>query len=152
MNGAFVSRRTLGGNWNLDFLVQIRDLHGVELHVGEEGPLIDESGCGILMLWSEHSRLDAPGVERRLVEADAPFRGSVTGAFWGEGAKSVVEVRLEPGGQTGDFDNDGSFVFRSVLPGAYDVVVATADGPVARYPVRVYAYADSWIDAPIERR
>jgi hypothetical protein len=151
MNGAFVSRRTLGGGWNIDFLVEIRDLHGVELHVGEEGPLVDESGCGVLMLWGERSRLDPPGVDRRFVEIDAPFRGSVTGAFWGEGADSVAEIRLEPGGQTGDFDNDGDFVFRSVLPGVYDVVIASADGPVARYPVRVYAYADSWIDAPIER-
>jgi hypothetical protein len=152
MNGVFVNRRTLGGGWTIDFLAEMRDLQGVELHVGELGPLVDESGCGILMLWSERSRLDPPGVERRFVEIDAPFRGSVTGAFWGEGAESVVEVRLEPGGQTGDFDNDGDFVFRSVLPGAYDIVIATADGPVARYPVRVYAYADSWIDAPIERR
>jgi hypothetical protein len=149
VNGAYVSRRTLGGDWTLDFLARTRDLYGLELHVGDEGPLMDESGCGVLLLWSDVSPLEGARVERRLLEADEPFRGQVTGTFWGEGADTVVEVVLEPGGRIGSFDRQGEFVFRDVLPGLYHVVVRGPSGPLAREPVRVFAYADSWIDLPL---
>jgi hypothetical protein len=139
LNGAQVERKRAGGDWTLDFLVRTADLDGIELHTGPEGPLLDEDGCGVLLLWS-----DAP-----LLRSDVPFTGTVEGTFWGDGAELVSEVTLEPGGQRATFDRNGEFVFREIRPGLHWVVVKTAAGPVSRERVRVYAFARSWIDVPI---
>lgn len=146
LNGATVSRRTHGGEWTINVLSPVRDLDGVEVHVGREGPVHDETGCGTLLLWS---RKAARGGEE-------PFRGKIAGGFWGDAGEvgRVTEVVLEPGGQLGqlgELDEKGNFVFAGVLPGVYHVVVKTAAGPVARERVRVYAYAETGLDILLRR-
>jgi len=117
----------------------MRDLDGIEIHVGPEGPLIDPSGCGVLLLWSEAA---ARG-------GSASFYGSIEGIFWGTHEADVVEVALEGSDQRADLTGGGTFVFREVLPGLREVLVRTADEIVGRDTVRVYAFARSAIDISI---
>ncbi len=138
-NGAEVRRQRAGGDWTLDFVVPMRDLDGIEIHVGPQGPLIDASGCGVLLLWSEAA---ARG-------GQAQFYGSIEGIFWGTREADVVEVVLEGRDQRADLTGGGTFVFREVLPGLREVVVRTADEIVGRDTVRVYAFAKSAIDISI---
>lgn len=140
LNGARMLRSMTGGDWTVDFLVRLEDLDGVELHVGQEGPVRDEEGCGELLLWSRTLAM----------AADVRFRGRVLGSVWGEGAEKVMRVRLDPGGQLTSLDENGDFVFSDVLPGFYQVLVQTSGGTVGRGSVRVFAHANSWIDVRIE--
>ena len=139
LNGALAARGRVGGQWTVDFLAPTADLDGIELHVGPDGPILDEGGCGVLLLWSE-----AEGAGPAI-----PLTGTVEGTFWGEGADAVTEVLLEPGGQRATFNRKGEFAISEVPAGSHWVVVRTAAGQVARERVRVYAFAGSWIDVPI---
>lgn len=130
----------------LDGLARPGELDGLEVHDGEAGPALDRSGCGTVLLWSE-----------RITDAeDEPFHGRIAGVVAGEHAGVVREVRLEPGVRRARPDARGHFEFYAVLPGAYEVVYLSREGPLARRSTRVYAYAATELEwfypVPPERR
>lgn len=120
----------------LDGLARPRELDGIEVHHGAEGPVHDPAGCGTVLLWTE--RITGAG--------DEPFVGRIVGMVAGEQADAVVEVRLDPVGLRTRPDREGRFEFFEVLPGAYDVVYLSATGPLARRSARVYAYSDTELE------
>lgn len=136
LNGAKTDRRTLGGDWTIDFLTLRMRVDGVEVHVGAEGPLIDESGCGYVLVWSERA---ATGDE-------LPFRGDVEGRIQADPGVGSGEIVLEPGGRRTGLGRSGSFEFGDVLPGSYWVIVRSGGRELSRHPVRVYAFAKSTVE------
>lgn len=133
VNGMKADRRVGGGDWTLDFITWGSRLDGIEVHVGPEGPLIDERGCGYVLIWSMEA---AAGEE-------AAFRGDVVGHLDGSIGTADVEIVLEPGQRHTGVGGDHTFEFLDVLPGSYAVVVVREGREVARQPVRVYAHARS---------
>lgn len=139
LNGVRLERLRAGGDWTVDFVARARDLDGIELHVGPGGPLLEESECGVLLLWSSVAAMKAP----------VPFHGSIEGILWGERVDAVTEVVLEGTGRRAEVGPTGEFGFSDVLPGLRWVVVRTEDGATVRDSVRVYAFASSSTGIPV---
>ena len=137
LNGTRVRRQRTGGEWTLDFLVRTADLDGIEVHVGDGGPVLEGVDCGALLLWSEDAAM-----------GDTPrFLGTIEGTVWGTGVQEVIDVSLE--GHSLHADGQGDFRFGAVLPGLHRLVVRTGKGIVARDTVRVFAYNTSSIGIPV---
>jgi hypothetical protein len=124
---------------DLSTLVPTRLLDGLELYFGPGGPTYEEDGCGALLLWSEALRS----------REDRPFKGSLRGMVRSRAEDTVTEVELEPIHQVRKPSGVGLFRFDSLPPGAYRVVFAGPDGPIARQDVRIYAHQESTVELSV---
>lgn len=136
LNGVQMVRSLEDRVLTVDALARPRELDGIEVHHGEDGPVWNPSGCGTVLLWSE-----------RITGAqDEPFHGRIVGVVAGEHAEAVEAVRLDPVGTSTRPDGEGRFEFFALLPGAYDVVYLSETGELARRRARVYAYWDTELE------
>ena len=126
---------------SLDSFVPALLLDGLELHLGETGPTLEADGCGSLLLWSEALR----------TREDPAFRGSVVGCVLSETPDTVIRVALESSGMDREPSHEGRFGFASLLPGVYQLVFITPQGPVTRREVRVFAHRESAIELEVKR-
>ncbi len=126
VNGQRIARRDRPGGLGLDDIALPRDLAGVELHLGPDGPVDEE--CGALLLW-----LPAVGAP------EANFRGTLEARISGARRASIIAARLEPGGLHYGIGPDGTVRFDELLPGDYDVVFISQDGEIGTQSSRVYA-------------
>lgn len=151
LNGLRVVPRDFGASLDFGDFLDLRRIDAVELHVGSDGPLHDPTGCGSLLLWSHVWTCRAPGAACRMLD-HPEFVGGVEGRVLGTEDVGAVAVRVEPSGRRTVPDADGGFSFTRLLPGAYELVVMSSDGPVGRHPVRVFAFEQVRVELRLESR
>jgi len=142
LNGDRVEPAVSENPFTLDYFVPAALLDGLELHLGEGGPTYEEDGCGSLLLWSEELRR----------QGDGPFRGSLVGRVWSEPPDTVVRARIEPDGAVEEVGPDGGFSFLELLPGEYELVFLSHNGPVTRRALRVFAHRESVVEVEVVRK
>lgn len=130
LNGSRVQRRRSAAG-TLDHLVPRGELDGLEVHLGDEGPVADP--CGAILLWSF----------ARAETGDPRFHGRVVGEITGPRADTVIAVRIEPSDEHLILAGGSRFTSDSLLPGLYQVVYLTAAGPLNRRDARVFAHHDT---------
>jgi hypothetical protein len=119
---------------DIDSAIPVDLLLGLEVHLGMEGPVFDDQLCGAILMWTRET-------ERW---ANVEFEGGVHAEVHGAAADTVIGVRVDPVGSYSPIGPGGRSSFR-VLPGVYEVVFLTEEGPLARRTVRVHAYRDATI-------
>jgi len=119
---------------DIDSAIPVDLLLGLEVHLGMEGPVFDDQLCGAILMWTRES-------ERW---ANMDFQGSIHAEVYGAAADTVVGVRVDPRGSYSPIGAGGRSSFR-LLPGLYQVVFLTEDGPLARRTVRVHAYREATV-------
>lgn len=124
---------------NLDTLVPVRLLDGLELYFGPDGPVYEADGCASLLFWSEALRS----------REDRPFRGSIRGMVRSQASDTVLEVHLTPGSVVKVPSDIGLFRFDGLFPGLYQLVFQGPDGPATRQQVRVYAHQEAAVEVSV---
>ena len=141
LNGGRLQRNPGGTLVDLDQIVSLNALDGLELYAGQHGPVYQEHGCGTLLLWSERRRWDI----------DQPFMGSVSGWVINETEDSVSSVVLQPLEITTQLDPEGKFEFPDLLPGRYRLEFYVGQRKIWSQRATVWAFKESLVEIEITR-
>lgn len=126
----------------VDDILPLHDIDGLELYAPDASPVMSQSTCGALLLWSAQLR--------RTV--DEPLRGGVRGSVTGDADGAPVagaRVTLRPLDVTRTTDQTGVFVFDDVPPGRYDLTVEVAGAPPWSAELTVKAFAVFELDVRV---
>lgn len=141
-NGTRHVRRDFGGGTDFEGLLGLQLLDGIEIHAGPARPVLDPTGCGVVLLWSHEER----------DERDPAFVGTIHGVVRSEAPDSVRSIRVEPGGRVVSPDPQGRVTLSDLLPGPYELVLLGSEGELARHRARVYAYETTEVELTVRRR
>jgi len=133
----FGARRLL----TIDAAFRAKDLDGLEVHLGPEGPTRDGLECGVVLLWAE-AKADS---------LDPQFVGGIVATVSGEAADTVTSVVLEPTGERRTPDARGRIEFDTLLPGLYHLTFFSRDEVLYHRSVRVYAFGEREVLLEVSR-
>ena len=141
VNGSEYVPSAAGGPINIDQVIPMHLIDGLEYHRGPNGPVLAVDGCGSLLIWSQDLR----------TPDDPAFRGHIVGRVTSSANNPVSEIEVLKDIRSLPSEG-GRYSFLGLLPGPYEVLFRTASGSVHRQEVRVYAYEETRLDVQIGGR